>query len=211
MKKYIFIFLIFFVAKNLLAQVDLAAGMGISFVNNSSLNDYLNYSFPSEDELSAFSSTAEFYFEADYSVTPSFQLGIEDVYTLYSYSTFLGITNYEISYGHHKPSLLAYYVIAGEGYKFKFGGGAGIRIVDLTEKIHISEDFSTVGFGFLLRAQGHTKLGDNFYANVGGTMRLDFPGEPSNGERKIHNNITNENVNINSFSVSVDIGVSYFF
>ena len=211
MKKFIFIILIFFVTKNTMAQVDLAAGMGISFVNNSSLTEYLNIFFPSEDEIGAFSSTAEFYFEADYSLTPSFQLGIEDTYTLFSYNTSIGFINYKIEYGHHKPSLLAYYVMSGEGYKFKFGGGAGIRIVDLTEKINIVEDYSTIGFGFLLRAQGHTKLGDNFYANVGGTMRLDFPGEPSNGERKIHNNITNENVNINSFSVSMDIGVSYFF
>ncbi|MCK5456443.1 MAG: hypothetical protein KAI45_04895 [Melioribacteraceae bacterium] len=211
MKKFIFIILIFFITKNTMAQVDLAAGMGISFVNNSSLTEYLNIFFPSEDEIGAFSSTAEFYFEADYSLTPSFQLGIEDTYTLFSYNTSIGFINYKIEYGHHKPSLLAYYVMSGEGYKFKFGGGAGIRIVDLTEKINIVEDYSTIGFGFLLRAQGHTKLGDNFYANVGGTMRLDFPGEPSNGERKILNNITNENVNINSFSVSVDIGVSYFF
>ena len=210
MKKFIFIILIFFVTKNTMAQVDLAAGMGISFVNNSSLNDYLEYNWSAE-EIPSFSSTAEFYFEVDYSLTPSFQLGIEDTYTLFSYNIYHNFTSYEIEYGHHKPSLLVYYVMSGEGYKFKFGGGAGIRIVDLTEKINIVEDYSTIGFGFLLRAQGHTKLGDNFYANVGGTMRLDFPGEPSNGERKILNNITNENVNINSFSISVDIGVSYFF
>ena len=211
MKKIIFILSIFFVSKNVSAQVDLAAGMGISFVNNSSLTEYLNIFFPSEDEIGAFSSTAEFYIEADYSLTESFQLGIEDTYTLFSYNTSIGFTNYEIEYGHHKPSVLAYYVMSGEGYKLKIGGGAGLRIVDLNEKINIVEEFSTIGFGFLLRAQGHTKLGDSFYANVGGTMRLDFPGEPSNGERKIHNYITNEDVNINSFSVSVDIGVSYFF
>ena len=77
MKKFIFIILIFFVTKNTMAQVDLAAGMGISFVNNSSLNDYLEYNWSAE-EIPSFSSTAEFYFEVDYSLTPSFQLGIED-------------------------------------------------------------------------------------------------------------------------------------
>jgi hypothetical protein len=210
MKKILFVLLIIFVSRNVSAQVDLAAGMGISFVNNSSLNEYLEYNWSSE-EIPSFSSTAEFYFEVDYSITQSFQLGIEDTYTLFSYNNYHNYTSYEIEYGHHKPSLLAYYVMNGEGYKFKFGGGAGLRIVDLTEKINIDEEFSTVGFGFLFRAQGHTKLGDSFYANIGGTMRFDFPGEPSNGERKIHNNITNEDVNINSFSVSVDIGVSYFF
>jgi len=211
MKKIIFVVLFVFISKNSQAQVDLAAGMGISFVNNSSLTEYLNIFFPSTDEIGTFSSTAEFYFEADYSLTPSFQLGIEDTYTLFSYSTPLGTSNYNIEYGQHKPSILAYYVINGEGYKFKLGGGAGIRIVDLSQKIDITEEYSSIGFGFLLRAQGHTKLGGIFYANVGGTMRFDFPGEPSNGERKIYNNITHENVNLNSFSVSVDIGISYFF
>ncbi|VAX24759.1 hypothetical protein MNBD_IGNAVI01-2332 [hydrothermal vent metagenome] len=211
MKKIVFILLVFFVTKNISAQVDIAAGMGISFLTNSSLNDYFDAFFPSENKMPAFSSTAEFYLEADFSVTPTFQLGVEDVYTLYSYNTSIGFTNYELEYGHHKPSLLGYYVINGEGYKFKFGGGAGIRIVDLSEKITITENYSTIGYGFLLRAQGHTKLGGNFYANVGGTMRFDFPGEPANGERTLHNSIINENVNINSFSVSVDIGVSYFF
>lgn len=211
MKKIVFILLVFFVTKNISAQVDIAAGMGISFLTNSSLNDYFDTSFPSEKKQPTFSSTAEFYLEADFSVTPTFQLGVEDVYTLYSYNTSIGFTNYELEYGHHKPSLLAYYVINGEGYKFKFGGGAGIRIVNLSEKIILTEDYSTIGYGLLLRAQGHTKLGGNFYANVGGTMRFDFPGEPANGERNLHNSVINENVNINSFSVSVDIGVSYFF
>jgi len=208
MKKILFILLIIFVSKNVSAQVDLVAGMGISFVASPSLNDYLS----KDEELSTFNSTVEFYGEVDYSVSQKVQLGFEYVYSLWSYNGFTGIgSSYNLEYTHRKPSLLAYYVIVGEGYKFKFGGGAGIRIVDLTEKIYISEDFSTLGFGFLFRAQGHTKLGDGFYANVGGTMRFDFPGEPSNGERKIHNNITNEDVNINSFSVSVDIGISYFF
>jgi len=211
MKKIILVLLVFFVTKSVSAQVDIAGGMGISFLTNSSLSDYFDAFFPSEDKQPTFSSTAEFYLEADFDISSTFQLGVEDVYTLYSYNTSVYFSNYELEYGHHKPSLLAYYVISGEGYKFKFGGGAGIRIVDLSERIIITEDYSTVGFGFLLRAQGHTKLGGNFYANVGGTMRFDFPGEPSNGERTLHNNNINENVNINSFSVSVDIGVSYFF
>ncbi len=211
MKKIVLVLLIFFITKNVSAQVDIATGMGISFLTNSSLSDYFDAYFPSDERQPTFSSTAEFYLEADFNISPTFQLGIEDVYTLYSYNTSIGFTNYELEYGHHKPSLLAYYVITGEGYKFKFGGGAGVRIVNLSEKKIITEDYTAVGIGFLLRAQAHTKLGGNFYANVGGSMRFDFPGEPSDGERTIHNSTINENVNINSFSVSVDIGISYFF
>ncbi|MEN8192170.1 MAG: hypothetical protein ABFS12_05105 [Bacteroidota bacterium] len=206
--KKISLILILILSIKVSAQVDVATGMGISFVNNPSLNEYLENSW-SNEEVYAFNSTAEFFLEVDFEITPTFQLGIEDAYTLFSYNNFVGFTNYEIKYGHHKPSLLAYYVISGEGYKFKFGCGAGIRFVDLSEKIYTEKKYSTSGFGFLLRTQGHTKLGGNFYANVGGTMRFDFPGEPSNGDDTIGR--INENVNLNSFSVSVDIGISYFF
>lgn len=210
MKKVIFILILFISSTKILAQLDITAGMGISFVNNSSLSSYLEQNWAYE-ELNAFNSTAEFFLEIDYSISPGFQIGIEDAYTLFSYNESLGFTNYEIDYGHQKPSLLAYYVISGEGYKLKLGGGAGVRIVNLTEKKIIAENYSTIGFGFLLRAQGHTSLGGNFYANIGTTMRFDFPGEPSNGASKILNGLSNEYVSINSFSVSVDLGISYFF
>ncbi len=204
MKKIIFIlFLSLLVAKNIFAQIDVVTGMGISFVYNPSLNDYLD--MRTDDEVKAFSSTAEFYGEIDYSISDKYQVGLEYVYTLFDFSSFSRGT-YSLSYTHQKPSLLAYYVISGKGYKFKFGGGAGVRIVNLTEHFDFDEDFSALGFGLLARVQGHTKLGDNFYANIGGTIRTDFPGTPSNSENNFH-----DNVKLNSFSSSVDIGISYFF
>ncbi len=205
MKKIIFLLLLsLLLSKNIFAQIDVVTGMGISFVYNSSLNDYLDLRRPAE-EVKPFSTTAEFYGEVDYSISEKYQIGIEYVYTLFDFSSaYEG--NYTLSYTHQKPSLLAYYVISGEGYKFKFGGGAGIRIVNLTENFSVDENFSAFGFGLLLRAQGHTALSDNFYANIGGTMRTDFPGTPTNSNHNFYNN-----TNLNSFSVSVNLGISYFF
>jgi len=210
MKKIFFYIFLVLGISNIYAQVDLVAGMGISFVATPSLNDYLNYNFPRSEELRTFNSMVEFYGEADYTISPKFQIGFEYVYSLYGYSSTLATLNYQLDYNHQKPSLLAYYVIAGEGYKFKFGGGLGIRMISLTEKKIITEEYSSTGFGVLARIQGHTKLGGSFYANIGGTARFDAPGEPENGTNKIHDPITNSYVNINSFSVSVDIGISYF-
>jgi hypothetical protein len=209
MKKVLVLLFIFSISVR--AQIDVVAGMGISFVAAPSLNDYLNFNFPVEEEISTFSSTGEFYGEVDYTLAPTFQLGIEYVFSLYGFTSAISGLNYELNYVHHKPSLLAYYVISGNGYKFKFGGGVGMRFVDLSEKKIITEDFSTNGFGVLARIQGHTKLGGSFYANIGGTARYDLPGEPKDGDKELFNVVTNETVNLNSFSVSVDIGVSYFF
>jgi hypothetical protein len=212
MKKVFLILSLLFLSLNYItAQVDVVAGMGINFVSTPSLTDYLNYNIAGSEDINIFSSTGEFYGEVDYSISEKYQLGFEYVYTLYSYSTLLAGLNYDLSYNHQKPSILGYYVISGKGYKFKFGGGVGIRIIDLTEKKIITENFSTSGFGFLGRIQGHTKLSGNFYANIGSTIRYDIPGEPENGKVKLHDTITNESVNINSFSVSVNIGFSYFF
>lgn len=210
-KNFLLFFILLLVFKPMQAQIDVAGGMGISFVYSPSLNDYIEYNWSVED-VQPFVSTVEFYGEIDYSINEKYQLGFEYVYSLYDYSSFIYNTNYKLDYSHHKPSLLAYYVISGEGYKFKFGGGLGLRILQLSESIATTEagaqKYSTTGFGFFGKIQGHTKLSDSFYANIGSTIRYDAPGEPSDDGDK---SINNENININSFSLSVNIGISYFF
>jgi hypothetical protein len=196
------------------AQVDVTAGMGIAFVNNSSLSDYINANFPSDKDLGTFNSSFDLSLEADYTISENFEMGIEYVYNIFAYTTtiFGGAGVYDLSYKHHKPSLLAYYIIPGSGYKFKFGGGVGFRYVDFDEKIIQQVNYSTSGIGFLLRAQGLTTLGGNFYANLGGTFRYDLPGEPatSNGN-EIKDQFDGGSVNINSIVFSVNIGVTYSF
>ncbi|MBU1097278.1 MAG: hypothetical protein KKB34_12410 [Bacteroidetes bacterium] len=210
MMKKIFLIVLFLFSIELLAQVDITTGMGISFVNNSSLQDYIN-SFPLNDKLETFNSSFETYLEGDYSIGPKFQLGVEYVFQIFSFnSPYAGLGQYDLTYVQHKPSLLAYYVISGNGFKIKFGGGAGPRFVNLDEKILSTTNYKSSGFGLLGRIQAHTKLGDNFYANIGSTLRYDHGGVPENNTRKLHDNFVKEDVNINALSVSVNIGVSYF-
>lgn len=203
---------VFLMQTAILAQVDLSAGMGISFVNNSSLQDYLNSSFPSSDNLGSFNSFLDLYAEFDYSLSEKYQIGFEYYYSLFSYNSAYGVLGqYELTTKHHKPSLLVYYVINGYGYKFKFGGGAGIRIIDLDEKIGLIKNYSTTGVGFALKAQGYTALSQSVFANIGVTARYDLPGEPENNGKKIIDNTIDKPVNINSLSVGVNLGISYFF
>ena len=197
---------------SLYAQVDVSAGMGINFINSSSLKDYVNANFSGDNNMSTFNTGVEFFAEADYTVSPNFQLGVEYAMELFSYNSnfTLGLGNYDISYTYHKPSLLAYYVLPGEGYKFKFGGGFGLRYVSVDEEIFRTTNYTSTGVGFLLRAQGHTALGGSFYANIGADARLDLPGEPENDGAPI-GQTTGEAVDLNSFSVGIKLGVSYFF
>lgn len=194
------------------SQVDITASMGINFVNNTSLQDYVN-TLLSAEELGTFNSAFEFHLETDYSLAEKFQFGMEYVYMIFSHnSSFTGGVIYDISYIHHKPSLIAYYVISGKGYKFKFGGGAGIRIIDLDEKIQITKNYTSVGFGILLKAQAHTSLGDNLYANIAGNIRYDIAGEPKDADDNYFRyNFSDEKVNINSLSFGLNLGLSFFF
>ena len=192
------------------AQVELSTGMGINYSANSSLKNYLNANFNAGNSvLSTFSAQVEFFGEGVYSVSDNFQLGIDYGLSVYSYNNTSSI-NYELSYTVHKPSVVAYYVIQGKGYKFKFGGGVGLRIVNLDEKIFSTVNYSGTGFGFLARAEGHTSLGGNLYAMLAADMRYDLINNLSSENKRFGDNSGGE-VNLNTFSVGVKIGISYFF
>ncbi len=74
-------------------------------------------------------------------------------------------------------------------------------------------------------AEGHTSLGGNFYAMIAADIRYDIVSEVSNGSSVLTSNKNlifsgNEGpnfgdagnkVNINTFSVGIKLGVSYFF
>lgn len=209
MKKIILAVLMF--SSLVYSQVDISGGMGINFVSSPSLKDYINGNYNQGGEkLNAFSSSVEFFGEITYSISPSFELGIDYALSIYSYNSSTGNSGlYEIDYTLQKPSIVAYYVIPGEGYKFKFGGGAGIRMIDLDEQIIIEQNYTSTGFGFLARAEGHTKLGGNVYAYVGTDLRYDLPGKPENENGKLAEN-SSYDVNLNTFSWGIKLGVSLF-
>lgn len=215
MKKIIVLLLLIFMSTKLSAQFDAAGGMGISFVNNSSLKDYININFAAGDNISTFFSTVEGFAEVDYSLNNSFQVGLDYSYQYFSYNTsYGGIGQFVLNYAHHKPSLLAYYVISGLGYKFKMGGGVGPRFIDLDETLPSSVNsinYSKTGFGFLARLQGHTLLGGSVYANIGIDARFDAVGEPQDSNSNTLGKTNNQVVDLNSLSVSIKVGVSYFF
>lgn len=195
------------------AQISLSGGMGINYFASSSMRDYFDMNFPSDSGLQpAFSSSIDFYGELEIPIHNDFDLGFEYVYQIYSYSTPSlsgGVYNFYLD--QHKFSVLGYYVIHGSGYQLKFGAGAGLRLAIVDEEIYSSTNYTSTGFGFLVAAKGITSLGNNISAHIGAEARYDLPGEPSNNGKKIFNSTLNKDVNINSFSIGLKIGVTYFF
>ena len=216
MKKFLFVPVIFIVLNiALLAQGELRFSMGVSGISTPSLRSYLNSTFaPSQDQVAPFNTAISFAGEYGYQIKKDFQLGLEYDFMLNSFNIPYFNGTYEISYNIHSPSVTAYYVMPGPGYKLKLGGGIGPRFVTLEEKvppIKASDKYSSTGFGVLVKAEGLTTLGGNFYAYIGGELRADFNGEPKKNGANIINNANNEKVNMNSLSAGLKLGVSYIF
>ena len=216
MKKITLLFLLIIVSNFTLAQIELKGTMGINFLSFPSVQDYINENFaPSNAQLSTFSSAVIFTAEVGTFLSKSFELSIEIPYQIYSYTENVGPGQYELAYNSFMPSAMAYYVLLGTGYNVKFGGGLGVRFINVTEgkKLQGTEDtFTSVGFGGVLRAEANTALAENVYANIGVDMRYDLNGEPENSNgNTLENNVKGENVNFDTFSLGVKLGISYLF
>lgn len=214
MKQITFISLILLMSAVSYSQVQVRGSMGVDFVSTPSLYDYINQNFASSNnQIGSFNAAVIFSGEADYDLSTNYEIGLDLGYRLYSYNTQNTIGTYDLTYHNLMPTLVSYYLINGEGYQFKFGGGAGIRFLSVDESIPgtgTTQTYSSTGFGILLRAAGNTRLSNDFYINIGLDARYDFNGEPSNGGKTLFNYASKSNVNFNSLSLGLSLGLTYF-
>ncbi len=212
-KVYLILFLIF--PFSIYGQVTIRGGMGINFQNTPSFNDYINENFASYgSELNNFNSAVMFSVEGGYLLNQSNEIALELDYLLYSYTYSYTLGQYEFFYGIIMPSILDYYVIQGEGYQLKFGGGAGVRFVIADQTLPGSTSsvkYNSTGFGIILKADGNTRLDGNFYANIGVDARYDWNGEPEHDGSKLYNDASMENVNLNALSFGIHLGIAFIF
>jgi len=216
MKKTAILFLLIILSDFSLAQIELKGTMGINFLSFPSLQDFINENYaPSDAQLGTFNSAVIFTGEVGKFIGKDFELSLDIPYQIYSYTENVGLGQYELAYNSVLPSVMAYYVLLGNGYNIKFGGGAGVRFISVKEskKWQGTEDsFSSIGFGGLLRMEANTALAENVYANIGADLRYDINGEPENSSgNTLVNNVKGENVNFNTFSLGVKLGISYLF
>lgn len=203
MKKYVIVYLVLF-SSSIFAQYDLSAGMGLYFFSDPDLKDYINANFASSDELQSFNTSADFFAEFGFNLNEKYQVSAEYTYNIFSYNSNFPGGRYDLQINNHKPSIIAYYMITGNGYKFKLGAGIGLRIAQVSEELYGTVvEYSTSGFGALIKAQGDTKLGGNFYALIAGEVRYDLPGEIKT--------LNDGKFNLNSFGVALKLGTVYYF
>jgi len=213
MKKHLFITIILLSNTLTFAQVELKGTMGIYFTSIPSMQDYINQSgLASNNQLSSFVSSVMFAGEAGIFISPNFETSLELAYQLYSYTNGSPGGQYDLTFSNLMPTVFAYYVLVGTGYNFKFGGGLGPRFVNVDESLPASgftTTYNSVGYGIVGRIEGNTLLGSSIYANIGADISYDVNGEPENNGTPLHNNLQNENVNFDAFSVGVRLGITY--
>ena len=210
MKKILILSFIIIVSVFSFAQKsnEVRGSMGIDFVSVPSLKDYLELNYT--DRLSDFSSAVNFSGAYSRMVGESSQLEVELGYLLNSYNAGSSNGNYDLTYSLLMPSVLYNYVLIGKGYNFKFGGGAGIRFLSIAEKLPSDPNnynYSSLGYGLILRAAGNTAIAQDVYAYIAADIRYDIlkEPEPSAGGNKIGD------VNFSSLSFGVRLGISYQF
>lgn len=199
-----------FIINTSYSQYELRASMGITFGSMPSLKDYVNQ-IAGYQELGSFNSAVIFSGEFDYNVSKTYDLGLELGYLINSV-TFSTYGTYDFSYHIIMPTVTSYYIIRGEGYNFKFGGGVGLRLVSFDASFPSNpstSNYKSTGFGFLLRAAGNTRLSDNFYVYISGDLRYDLNGNLK--DRNTYHNPDFKQVNLNTFSAGVNLGITYIF
>lgn len=210
MKKLILILFIALISFTSFAQKvnEVRASMGIDFVSVPELKDYLEANYT--DKLSDFSSAVNFSGSYGRMISDYTQIELEIGYLLNSYNSASLGGNYDLSYSLIMPSMLYNYVFAGNGYNFKFGAGTGIRLLSITEKLPADPNdynYSSFGFGFILRGTGNTAISQDVYAHIGADIRYDVLGKPE--KNSTGNKIGN--VNFSSLSFGIRLGISYQF
>lgn len=214
MKYIALIFLMALTFSNSYSQVSLRGGMGVDYVNTPSLYQYFNENFSQTgSQLGSFGASVNFSAEGDYTISNNYEIGLDIAYRIYSYNNNYNLGTYDLSYHNLMPTIVNYYVINGGGYQFKFGGGVGARFLSVDESLPGSgstQTYTSTGFGFLIRATGNTQISSSLYANVHLDVRYDINGKPKNNGFNLYNGVDKTNVNFNSFSVGVGLGLTYY-
>ncbi|MBM4167577.1 MAG: hypothetical protein FJ215_00215 [Ignavibacteria bacterium] len=192
-------------------------GMGVGAHAASSVTDYINAASlpPIRDRLDDFHAVAEFSIVPEYQVTTDWSVALEYGYQIKSFSLVgsAGMGRSDFSYEVHLPTALAHYLISGEGYWLKLGGGVGYYFGGFDQTLYglnRTETFRAEGIGLKLEAVGNTKFDDSFYGSVGVDVRWIFGGQFKTPEGRVAS-VGSQTARFESFTVGLKFGVMFLY
>ena len=138
---------------------------------------------------------------------------LEYAYLFKSYTVSVGdVGTYTAFYSMHMPTAMVHYVVTGEGYFLKFGGGIGYHTGSLEQKDPYGNDitYSAHGVGVKAQAVGQTAFDDHLYGYIGGDMRWELMGKLKNDNGSVLQN-HGQVASLSMFVVGLSFGVIYYF
>ncbi len=160
--------------------VQITAGLGVSAHWDPTILDYINaLTIPSPDQkLAGFATASEFFITPEVQVSDDWSVGLEYSYFLKSYNV-SGFYQWNFSYTAQLPTLLVHYLVPGEGYWLKFGGGPGYAFGNLSSEFlqtGSTERATTNGPSFKIEAVGNTEFDEHFWGSIGVDLRWVYAG-----------------------------------
>lgn len=190
------------------------AGMGVHVVYEPSVVDYLNSISQSAAAVGGAATAVEFFAGGEMPVSPSWAVKAEYALLFKSYTldaTILGRT--DLRYDVHAPTLMAQYVMPGNGYFIKFGAGGGYHwgTVQVTTSVYGQETvYSAHGIGGRVEAEGQTAFDEHLFGYISasagfeamGRATSDAGGALSTGDGSVR---------LNLMTAGIRFGLMYYF
>lgn len=195
-----------------------SAGMGLTYISAPDIVAYIN-SLATAQQTNELAAAGEFLIAPEIQISDLLALKLEYSYLTKPYNVDVSnVGTYHFSYYLHMPSLVLSYLIVGNGYYFKFGGGMGYHYGVFTQRFPNSTadaSYSASGVGFKLEAVGNTTLGGRLCALVAAALRGDFIGQLEDKDskpviiRRPYSGDTNARLGFLSFGIM--FGLAYYF
>lgn len=193
-----------------------AFGMGASYSNNKSLNTFIGYEIPNyntlpeSQKLTDFKTGFDFFGSVEKQVHKHFSLKAEYSYFIKS-NNLDNYTYYNFDYKNHQLFLSGNYIIPYDYIFFKIGAGIGGLLSNLSVKsTRYNGDYTSKGIAAKLDATVDMQFGNNMAIYLNGFMVNTFNSDLKDSDGKELKNVLGENVNLNSFSFGVRIGLEIF-
>ena len=192
-----------------------SAGLGVTLLRATDVVDYITSSYAPPSRLDDFATAAEFYLAPEILLNESWGFKFEYAYLLKSSEVSLsqGVP-YSYSYGIHMPTALAQYLVLGQGYAFKFGGGIGYHFASYSDVSSPggSREYHSTGIGLKLEAEGNTAFDDHLFAYIGVDARDNIMGELKDSkDNRLFIASRGSNAKMSFFSIGLKLGFTYYF
>ena len=196
------------------SSLSVYAGMGVGLADAPGMVNYLNTLADPSQQLQNFATAVIFFGGAALPVSDSWEAGLEYAYLFKSYTIpTYGAGTYTVFYDLTMPTATAHYVIGGNGYFLKFGGGLGYTGGSVEQKSSFygtDTTYTSHGVGIKADAIGQTAFDEHLYAYISGALRWDLMGSPKDSRGDMLQN-HGQSASLSLFAAELEFGLTYYF